>query len=290
MALRGTLTHRKTRRLARILGIPVPCALGILEALWHVTAEQQPDGGIGRIENRDIAEEMFYDEDPEFLVNALIESGWLDTHETCRLIVHDWHEHADSYVHAFLAKRTLLFASGQMPDIPNSAFNSDTRKRILSEYAQSYPQLSRTSPGNVQASPGQVLPIPVPVPEPVPVPVPEPVPTARAEISKGAELWKIFKPIQAFANSDHAMSEKGLNDVAGDFGSVPWDRILSEAKRCRDYFAKPKYTNPDTAFTLSAPSKFRDWLQREGESLKQKPDKSPSGVPKLPPASEAVVA
>lgn len=39
MALRGTLTHRKTRRLARLLEVDGPTALGILEALWHVTAE-----------------------------------------------------------------------------------------------------------------------------------------------------------------------------------------------------------------------------------------------------------
>ena len=39
MALRGTLTHWKTRLLANELGVSPAHALGLLEALWHVTAE-----------------------------------------------------------------------------------------------------------------------------------------------------------------------------------------------------------------------------------------------------------
>jgi hypothetical protein len=54
MALRGTLTHRKIRTLTRILGISPCFALGIVEALWHVTAEQAPAGNIGRMSDADI--------------------------------------------------------------------------------------------------------------------------------------------------------------------------------------------------------------------------------------------
>jgi hypothetical protein len=63
MALRGTLTHRKTRKLALALKIDA-CSLGILEALFHVTAECAPDGGIGKMTDADIAMEMFCDRDP----------------------------------------------------------------------------------------------------------------------------------------------------------------------------------------------------------------------------------
>lgn len=95
MALRGTLTHRKTRRLAKILGIPVPCALGLMEALWHVTAEQQPDGAIGRMSNQDIADEMFWEEDADQLIGAFVESGLIDESQEHRLVIHDWTRHAD---------------------------------------------------------------------------------------------------------------------------------------------------------------------------------------------------
>lgn len=109
MALRGTLTHRKTRRLAKALGI-MPCfALGILEALWHVTSEQTPAGDIGRMSNQDMADEMFYDGDADELVDALVLSGWLDVHPECRLAVHDWAQHADQ-----ATKRKVARHGGEM--------------------------------------------------------------------------------------------------------------------------------------------------------------------------------
>jgi predicted outer membrane lipoprotein len=115
MALRGTLTHRKTRRLAKLLDIPLPCALGVMEALWHVTAEQVSDGGIGRMSDLDIAEEMFWEGDPEQLITALLEAQLLDRHPEFRLVVHSWFEHADDAVHMSLARRGLRFATGEAP-------------------------------------------------------------------------------------------------------------------------------------------------------------------------------
>ena len=117
MALRGVLTHRKTRRLARLLDISQSFALGVLEALWHVTAEHQLDGGIGRMSDRDIADEMFYDDDPARLVRALVDSQWLDELAGCRLYVHDWHEHADEQVQGRMLRWTRLFADGTPPKV-----------------------------------------------------------------------------------------------------------------------------------------------------------------------------
>lgn len=114
MALRGTLTHRKTRKLAALLGVDWCVALGLLEALWHVTSEQQPDGGVGRMSDQSIAEEMFYTGKPEALMWAFKEAGWLDAHEGCRLFVHDWHEHADDQTQQKVLRRgNGYFANGE---------------------------------------------------------------------------------------------------------------------------------------------------------------------------------
>lgn len=78
MALRGTLTHWKTRVLADQLGISPAHALGLLEALWHVTAEDAPSGNIGRLSNMAITMQMFTDIDADRLIHALIKSGHLD--------------------------------------------------------------------------------------------------------------------------------------------------------------------------------------------------------------------
>jgi hypothetical protein len=141
MALRGVLTHRKTRRLAKILGIDQCGALGVLEALWHVTAENQPDGGIGRMKNSDIADEMFSDRDPDELIAALEKSGWIDTSESCRLFVHDWHEHADDSIRSKMIQWTRLFANGEPPRL--TKISKDSRPRIIAKYVERHGEIIR---------------------------------------------------------------------------------------------------------------------------------------------------
>lgn len=112
MALRGTLTHRKTRRLAAALGIDPCLALGIMESLWHVTAEQAPQGDIGHMSNQDIADEIYYSGDPEKLIKALLAVGLLETSEECRLVVHHWEHHADQAVRRKLQRHGKEFKTG----------------------------------------------------------------------------------------------------------------------------------------------------------------------------------
>lgn len=139
MAIRGTLTHRKTRRLAKLMNIAQPFALGLMEALWHVTAEQAPTGAIGRLSNKDIADEMFWDEDPDVLIQAFIDAGLIDKHPQFRLIIHDWQSHADQATKRKLARHGKTFADG------------DDECLVM------------TSQG--EAMTGLPVPVPVPVPE-----------------------------------------------------------------------------------------------------------------------------
>lgn len=180
MALRGTLTHRKTRRLAKLLNIPIPCALGIVESLWHVTAEQAARGDIGRLSNQDIAEEMFWEDDADTLVEALIESRWIDRCDTHRLQIHDWPEHADQSVHTWLAKRTLTFLDGSWPRLSDASFSGQTKSRIIAEFEQKYgqePEIVGQVSDSSQTESVKVL--TVPVPEPVPNPDPETIPVGE---------------------------------------------------------------------------------------------------------------
>ncbi len=142
MALRGTLTHWKTRTLAAELSIQPCFALGLLEALWHTTAELAPAGNIGRLPNRAIAMEMFYEGDADKLIEALIISGHVDKNEQHRLVIHDWLQHAD--------------------------YNT---KRKVERRGESMVGHDASSP---VITPHKSIPVPEPVPEPVVVPVPEP--------------------------------------------------------------------------------------------------------------------
>jgi hypothetical protein len=139
--------NTKMKKLCKILGIRQYAAVGILESLWHLTARETPQGDIGRLSNEDIALGLDWDDDPERLVAALIEARWLDMSRHVRLVVHDWHEHADESVKRKLARNCLPFLSIE------SCLDTDRQKK------------------DVDRLPGAGA-----VPEPVPVPSPEPGP------------------------------------------------------------------------------------------------------------------
>ena len=53
--LEGTYTSPKIRRLAVVLSIPWPQAIGLAGLLWRFTAKHAPTGEIGRHDDEDIA-------------------------------------------------------------------------------------------------------------------------------------------------------------------------------------------------------------------------------------------
>jgi hypothetical protein len=109
---REAIGHTKIKRLCRKLRVPHYAAIGILESLWHMTALESPQGNIGKLSNEDIAFGIDWKESEDDLINALVQSKWLDAHPEHRLIVHDWHEHCDDYVDMKVARSTLFYANG----------------------------------------------------------------------------------------------------------------------------------------------------------------------------------
>jgi hypothetical protein len=95
MALRAVPEHPKFARLKRTLGITKWGALGLLEGLWHFTGKFTPHGDLGKYADAEIEAWLEWDGDPGALVSALITCGWVDENVDHRLIVHDWHQHAD---------------------------------------------------------------------------------------------------------------------------------------------------------------------------------------------------
>ena len=53
--LDGAFTSPKLRRLAVILGVPWPHALGLAGLLWRFTAKHAPSGEIGRHDDEELA-------------------------------------------------------------------------------------------------------------------------------------------------------------------------------------------------------------------------------------------
>lgn len=201
MALRGTLTHWKTRSLAEVLGLDPPQALGILEALWHVTAEDAPGGNIGRLSNQAIALQMFSRIDPDRLIAALIQSGHLDEHPVHRLLVHDWHVHADSNTKRKVARRhESMYAMGA--DV--KPMTGDDASSTANGYNVT-PMTSHDGSSTANDRP----PVPEPVPEPEPGPVsPPPSRSPVAMQSAGAN--------GEFLAATELMQQLRLPSTAGD--------------------------------------------------------------------------
>lgn len=87
---REAIGHTKMKRLCRRLDIPLWQGVGLLESIWHLTAREAPRGDIGKLSDEDIALAIDYRGDESKLIDALIESGWLDLDPVARLVIHDW--------------------------------------------------------------------------------------------------------------------------------------------------------------------------------------------------------
>ncbi len=130
---REAINHTKMRRLARNLSVEIYSARGIMESLWSATRDEAPAGNIGKLSDEDIADFIGWRGEPAALTDALVRAGWLDTNPTYRLVVHDWPDHCEDYVHAKLAKAGLRFASGSIPQV--SKLNQAQRKSVPAEFA-----------------------------------------------------------------------------------------------------------------------------------------------------------
>ena len=114
---RGTPRNPKLADLQARLNISLPEAVGILELMWHFTAEFAPQGNIGKHSDKAIAKAVGWQRPtgargvtPECkLSEALVASKWLEPHSIHRLIVHDWPDHADQSVTRKLARQKLDF-------------------------------------------------------------------------------------------------------------------------------------------------------------------------------------
>ena len=96
---------RLVRELRKVLGaIPIDyetVAVGILERLWHATIRDAKDGRIGdKYAPDDLAEAVGWHGDESQLVDILVACEWLDLESDGTLVVHDWMEHAPSFVKA----------------------------------------------------------------------------------------------------------------------------------------------------------------------------------------------
>lgn len=91
--------HPKTRKLARLLGVSVPAAIGHLHLLWWWAVDYAEDGCLGRYTAEDVADAVLWEGEPQRLWDALHDARWLD--DGARGVeIHDWPEYAGRLLEA----------------------------------------------------------------------------------------------------------------------------------------------------------------------------------------------
>lgn len=109
MAKRAVIEHPKFARLKSCLKCNRATALGYLECLWHFTGRFTPQGDIGKFSDEEIEAWAEWDGEPGDLIHAFVECRWIDRDDVCRIIVHDWQDHADNATRMTLKRAQLDF-------------------------------------------------------------------------------------------------------------------------------------------------------------------------------------
>jgi hypothetical protein len=173
--------------------------MGVLEALWHVTAAHAPAGDVGRLADQDLADEMHWPGPPAELVAALVGAGALEQHPELRLVVHGWSEHADSTLRHKLKRAGRTFWDGSpafgharptavAADPPPVDDVSATRHDVMptdgdpARPDKNVPAVSVSEPS------------PAPTPPPAPEPTDNPPPGPPASAGGRAGGGKVYKP------------------------------------------------------------------------------------------------
>lgn len=124
--------HPKTKRLARVLRICTPQAVGHLHFLWWWCLSYAQDGDLSAYEIGEIADAAEWDGDPSVFFAALVNSGFIDVAgEEEHYTVHDWQKYGGKLID----RRT----------------SDAERKRIARAHTGSPQDIQRTSNGHPQA-------------------------------------------------------------------------------------------------------------------------------------------
>lgn len=109
--------HPKTKKLARLLGVSLPAAVGHLHYLWWWTLDFAQDGTLEKFDGYDLADAMQWDGDPNQLVEALISAGYIDDTED-GLVIHDWKDYAGKLLERRAKDRARKRAASEAASSP----------------------------------------------------------------------------------------------------------------------------------------------------------------------------
>lgn len=122
---REAYRHPKMLALASILGVSRPEAIGIMTVLLDWAADATPQGNIGRWPNGTIAMACDWRGEADDLIEALVQSGWVDRCPKYRLVIHDLAQHAEQWWQRKMEKLGLEFVSAEASVEPSAEASAE---------------------------------------------------------------------------------------------------------------------------------------------------------------------
>jgi hypothetical protein len=207
--LDGAFTSPKLRRLAVILDVPWPHALGLAGLLWRFTAKHAPSGEIGRHDDEEIAAALEWPGTDRELIEALVRCRLLDQiNGPARLLVHDWPDHAPRYVLATLKRRGLDYSQHYTEEHAVTAVET-TVLTTVETTSSSTSTLSTTLPSSSPLSSSRMV-----------------------DLSEG--IWKMWVPGRKTGKKEAFDAiKKAIKRIAKDFGVTEETAAAEIAKRTR---------------------------------------------------------
>ena len=138
----------KFRKLQRRLGVSRAVVVGTLELLWIATQKNAPRGDIGKYTDEEIAIECDWEDEPEILVDALVDCGWIDRCNTHRLVIHDWESHAPIWIRRQLARHKQSFVTVLHPKTVtrDQVMVTDDHFTVTRDRFEATPNLTKPNP------------------------------------------------------------------------------------------------------------------------------------------------
>lgn len=89
--------------------------------LWEWAADFALFGDIGKHDDETIAAAVEWEGDPQILIDALVDTGWVDrTNNKSRLVLHDWRDGCEAWVSKRIS-RFIAAANGSQRRPPDAA-------------------------------------------------------------------------------------------------------------------------------------------------------------------------
>jgi hypothetical protein len=116
------ITLLKFKSLSARLSLPLWQTVGLLEGIWLFAMHNARDGDLSRFRPAELAAWLEYDGDAVVMIEALVETKWLDR-KGDELVIHDWADHKPTWLKGVEARQLSNEPSSELSSEPSPSLS-----------------------------------------------------------------------------------------------------------------------------------------------------------------------